>query len=85
MPRAVCKRTNVEETTVSQAKTVHEHRYALRESLGGTYVERDEFCRLLLSVRSMVRSDEPAVDLRGLLDLETGKRFLIKQETLFGR
>jgi hypothetical protein len=74
---------NVEETTMSQTKTFHEQRCALRERSGATFVQRDEFCKLLLSLRRMVRSDEPAVHLRGLLDLETGKRFLIEQEKLF--
>jgi hypothetical protein len=70
---------------MSQTNTVRKQRSALRESLGCTFVERDEFCRLLLSVRKMVRSDEPAASLRGLLDLETGERFLIGQEMLFAR
>jgi hypothetical protein len=32
-----------------------------------------------------VRSDEPDSQMRGLLDLDTGTRFLIEQEKLFGR
>jgi hypothetical protein len=57
----------------------------MRERSGATFVQRDEFCRLLLSCKRMVRADEPADQLRGLLDIETGMRFLIEQEKLFGK
>jgi len=60
-------------------------RKALRERTENSFVQRDEFCRLLLSGRKMIRSDEPALSVRGLLDLNTGARFLIEQENLFGR
>jgi hypothetical protein len=33
----------------------------------------------------MVRSDEPDLNVRGLLDTETGARFLIQQEKLFSK
>jgi hypothetical protein len=64
-------------------KMLREQRCALRERSGATFVQRDEFCKLLLSFRKVVRSDGPAV--RGLLDVQTGKRFLIEQEKLFER
>lgn len=60
-------------------------RRAKRESLPGTFVPRDEFCRLLLSSRRMVRSDERDKHICGLLDTETGARFLIEQEKLFAK
>ncbi len=60
-------------------------RRAVRDRADFTYVQREEFCRLLLSTRRMVRSDEPDRNVRGLLDTETGKRFLIEQEKLFGK
>ena len=47
------------------------------------FVERDEFCQLLLSSRRLVRSDDRAANIRGLLDLEMGVRFLIKEDKLF--
>jgi hypothetical protein len=68
-----------------QTKSGHKQRFSLRAPLEGTFVEPDEFCRLLLSVRRMVRSDEPSVNLRGIRDLATGKRFLIEQEKLLSR
>lgn len=50
-----------------------------------TFVQAEEFCQLLLSSRQMVRSDERESNLRGLLDLETGRRYLIDQEQLLNR
>jgi hypothetical protein len=66
-------------------ETLDGRRRAMRERSEFTFVQRDEFCRLLLSTRRMVRSDEPDVNVRGLMDVETGARFLIEQEKLFGK
>jgi len=66
-------------------ETIDNRRRAMRERSEFTFVQREEFCRLLLSTRRMVRSDEPDLRVRGLLDTETGTRFLIEQEKLFGR
>jgi len=66
-------------------ETIDERRRVLRERSEFTFVQREEFCRLLLSTRRMVRSDEPDVHVRGLLDVDTGARFLIEQEKLFGK
>lgn len=49
-----------------------------------TFVHREEFCRLLLSFKKLIRSDEPADRIRGLMDVESGERYLIDQEELFG-
>jgi hypothetical protein len=49
------------------------------------FVNRDEFCKLMLSYRKLVRSDEPGNRVRGLLDIESGERYLIEQEELVGR
>jgi hypothetical protein len=64
-------------------ETIKERRSALRQRPGFTFVHRDEFCRLLLSCKKLVRSDEPAVSVRGLLDVQSGERYLIEQEKLF--
>ena len=66
-------------------ETLDDRRRAMRDCADFTFVQREEFCRLLLSTRRMVRSDEPDLNVRGLLDTETGTRFLIEQEKLFGR
>ncbi|HVT28160.1 MAG TPA: hypothetical protein VHE81_09100 [Lacipirellulaceae bacterium] len=68
---------------VSRDEALSERRKLLRERPDHTFVRRDEFCRLLLSNKKLVRSDEPGVRLRGLLDLESGERYLIEQEELF--
>jgi len=65
--------------------TLIERRRTLHESSEFHFVHRDEFCKLLLSSKKLVRSDEPRASLRGLLDLETGMRYLIEQENLFGK
>jgi hypothetical protein len=65
--------------------TVDDRRRAMRESSNATFVQREEFCNLLLSTRRMIRSDEPALRVRGLLDMDTGTRFLIEQEKLFAK
>jgi hypothetical protein len=67
------------------SQTFGERRRARQESLPGTFVPRDEFCRLLLSTRRMVRSDDRAKHICGLLDVATGTRFLIEQDKLFAK
>jgi hypothetical protein len=66
-------------------ETVDDRRRAIRESANSTFVQREEFCSLLVSTRRLVRSDEPRLGVRGLLDVETGTRFLIEQEKLFAK
>lgn len=68
---------------MSQMEMHDEQRRGLRQFTRSKYVQRDEFCKLLLSCRKMVRADEPEVDVRGILDLETGTRFLIERRKLF--
>jgi hypothetical protein len=48
------------------------------------FVNRDEFFKLMLSYRKLVRADEPGNRVRGLLDIESGERYLINQEELVG-
>lgn len=47
------------------------------------FVEPSEFCRLLNSRRRMVRCDELSVGVHGVLDTETGVRFMVEAERLF--
>jgi hypothetical protein len=65
------------------SETLMERRRALQQRPGLRFVQRDEFCRLLLSCKKLVRSDEPAISVRGLLDVQSGERYLIEQEELF--
>jgi hypothetical protein len=66
-------------------ETIDQRRAALGDKSDYTFVQRDEFCRLLLSSRRLVRSDEPRLRARGLKDVDTGARFLIEQEKLFAK
>jgi hypothetical protein len=64
------------------SKTLGERRSDLRQRPGSVFVHRDEFCQLLLSSRKLIRADEPGGRIRGLLDVESGKRYLIEQDKL---
>jgi hypothetical protein len=46
------------------------------------FVESEEFCRLLVGKNRLIRADDSSLDLRGLLDLETGVRYLIETRKL---
>ena len=63
-------------------KPIHEQRRLLRERAGCRFVESEEFCKLLLGFKKLIRADETALEVRGLLDLETGARIFIEQEKL---
>ena len=60
-----------------------ELRAVLRKRPDCRFVEPAEFCRLLVSNRSLVRSDDSRAELRGLLDPATGEWFLTEEEKLF--
>lgn len=47
------------------------------------FVQPDEFLSLLLGRRKLVRSDSKDWTVRGLLDVQTGKRYLIEEEALW--
>ncbi len=47
------------------------------------FVDRNEYCRLLVSRQQFVRVDYAAANVRGLMDRATGRRFLIEEERLF--
>jgi hypothetical protein len=46
-------------------------------------ISPDDYCRMTVSIRKLVRCDDKAAGLRGLEDLETGERFFIDEEDLF--
>ncbi len=60
-----------------------QRRAILRQRGDCVFVDPAEFCRLLVSHRKLVRANEQAADVQGILDLETGQRFLIERERLF--
>lgn len=47
------------------------------------FVDPYEFQNLAVSNRRLVRADDPAAGLRGLLDLDTGTCFVTEEERLF--
>ena len=49
------------------------------------FVDSDEFHRLLVSHRRMVRVDRREDQIKGLQDVETGEVFLIDEQRLHGR
>jgi hypothetical protein len=63
-------------------KPIHEQRRLLRERPGCRFVESEEFYRLLLGFKKLIRADETALKIRGLLDEESGTRIFIEQEKL---
>jgi hypothetical protein len=77
------KTNDAEGVAMTASETISDRRRALREHPEFKLVQRDEFCQLLLSFRRLIRSDEPALRMRGLLDVESGERYLIEQEELF--
>ena len=60
----------------------HERRRGKLNRRDATFVQPGEFLRLLLSRQEMVRSDDSGGKIRGLLDRQTGRRYLIEQEKL---
>lgn len=58
-----------------------QHR-AINNYLDSKFVQPSEFLKLLLSRRELIRSDDFGNDVRGLLDVRTGQRFLVRQEKL---
>lgn len=54
----------------------------LAETQNCQFVDRDEFCQLLLGYRRMVRADDLASGVRGLRDLKTGMLYVIEREKL---
>jgi hypothetical protein len=83
MPTNRCRVAGFDRHKAAGKDALGEQRRAFREQPGLTFVHRDEFCQLLLSFKKLVRSDEPSVRFRGLLDIESGERYLIEQEELF--
>ena len=69
-------------TNPLQERPLQERRRLLRDKAECRIVDSDEFCKLMLGFRKLVRADDSALQMRGLLDVETGIRFLIEQEKL---
>ena len=55
----------------------------LRVQVDVRFVDRDEFCGLLISRASLSRCDIPNARIRGVFNASTGLRYLIEEELLF--
>ena len=66
-----------------QAEKLHDESSELERKSDCKFVERSEFVELLLSFKRVIRADDLGINVLGLLDLDTGTRFLIEQEKLF--
>lgn len=55
-----------------------------QDSVDVQFVNRSEYCKLALSTRKLVRSDQGHLGLRGLLDPLIGKCYVIAENELFG-
>lgn len=58
-------------------------RVLLRGRSDCRFLEPDEFCQLLVSRRRLWRADDGSAEVQGVLEPETGVRFLIERERLF--
>ena len=59
-----------------------ERRREMQTQIDTRFVETDEFLDLLLSWRKLTRWDDAVGNVRGLVDRQSGMRFLIEQEKL---
>ena len=59
-----------------------ERRREMQTQTDTRFVETDEFLDLLLSWRKLTRWDDAVGNVRGLVDRQSGMRFLIEQEKL---
>jgi hypothetical protein len=72
-------------STMAAISRSGELRRAKPTCLHANFVEPDEFLRLLLSRRVLVRSDRSEGNIRGLLEPTTGQHFLIEHVRLLHR
>ena len=55
---------------------------AIEDNADARFVNKEEYFRLLVGFRRLVRADDAEKNLRGLLDEETGTRYMIHEEEL---
>jgi hypothetical protein len=64
------------------APTYSEQRRLLMKRPKHQFLDREAFCRLLISCRRLDRFDDGRANLRGLYDHASGIRYLIEEERL---
>jgi hypothetical protein len=65
------------------SKTLGRGQRGFRKQPQRIFVDRDQFCELLISYRKLTRSDDPTIRAQGLLDVERGRWYLITRAELF--
>jgi hypothetical protein len=60
----------------------HDTQRVVRACRDSRFVQSKEFLSLLLGRQKLVRSDSMGGTVRGLLDVQTGNRYLIAEEAL---
>jgi hypothetical protein len=70
-------------TSVDYLGTSDPIRDELRAQEDVRFVDRDEFCQLLVSRLTLSRCDVPNARVRGVFNASTGCRYLIEEELLF--
>ncbi len=59
------------------------YRAGLRTEKNVRFIDRSEYCNMLVSSRELVRCDISVARIRGIYDPELELRFLIEEELLF--
>ena len=77
------RRRNDNQSAMMGISTVRRRREALYSQTDCEFVEPRTFCELLTSRRNLERANDSSSNTFGLLDRETGVRFLIEVERLF--
>ena len=70
-------------TTLTMGPSIQARRQKKRTEPNHQFVDPYEFQSLAVSTRRLVRADDPAAGLRGLLDIDTGTCFVTEEERLF--
>lgn len=60
----------------------NERRRPVQKAPGCYYVDPQRFCQLAVSNRQLIRADDPHAGLRGLIDQETGTKYVVESQRL---
>ncbi|MEM7453222.1 MAG: hypothetical protein AAF456_02595 [Planctomycetota bacterium] len=70
-------------TPVKKVRSTSSARAELRNDDNVKFVDRAEFCRLLISSKSLNRCDMPVARVRGIYDPSLQLKYVIEEESLF--
>jgi len=73
----------LEANAQTKPESITSMRDQLRSNEGVRFIDRAEFCQLLISAKDLDRCDFPHANVRGLFDANSGLKFLIEEEELF--